>query len=99
MLAAAVLACPVVSWFGGPVWSVAVAGAVVLLAIAWGVGHRPTTVVRQEIHFDTLLFLMAALVLSIGLRNVGTVDRLAGAYAGASAAKIGAISALLGRPC
>ena len=93
-LGAVVLAYPAVSWFGGPVWAVAACGALLLLALASRLGHEPADVVRREVHFDVLLFLLAVLVLSIGLRNVGLVDRLAQLYAGASPMKIGAISAL-----
>jgi arsenical pump membrane protein len=93
-LAAVVVAYPIVSWLGGPVWIVAVAGAAFLLALGARIGHRPRDVVRGEIHFDVLVFLVAVLVLSIGLRNVGLVDRLAQVYAGAGAMKIGVVSAL-----
>jgi arsenical pump membrane protein len=93
-LAAVVLAYPIVSWFGGPVWIVATGGALLLLSIGAASGHRPTTIVRHEVHFDTLLFLFAALVLSVGLRHVGVVDRLAPLYDGACTTKIGVVSAL-----
>ena len=93
-LGTVVLAYPVVSWFGGPVWIVAAVGAVFLLGIAARQGHKPAVIARSEIHFDVLLFLMAALVLSIGLRNAGLVSRLAELYRGAGPMKIGALSAL-----
>jgi len=93
-LASVVLAYPVVSFFGGPVWMVAVGGAVVLLALALRQGHRPTAVLAEEVHLDVLLFLVAVLVLSLGLRNVGVVDHLARAYAGASPLRIGVLSAM-----
>ena len=93
-LASVVLAYPVVSYAGGPVWAVAACGAALLLGIGAWLGARPADVARSEIHLDVLLFLVAVLVLSIGLRNVGLVDRLAHAYAGASPLRIGAVSAL-----
>ena len=93
-LAAVVLAYPVVSYLGGPVWVVAACGAVLLLAVGARLGERPSDVARSEIHLDVVVFLVAVLVLSIGLRNVGLVDRLAHAYAGASPFRIGAVSAL-----
>jgi len=93
-LGAVVLAYPVVSWFGGPVWMVAACGAVFLVGLAAREGHKPAAIARSEIHFDVLLFLMAALVLSIGLRNAGLVGRLTELYRGAGAMKIGALSAL-----
>lgn len=92
-LLAVVAAYPIVSFLGGPVWVVAVGGAALLLALASRAGHRPLTVVRQEAHLDVLLFLVAVLVLSLGLRNVGVVDHLSRAYAGAGPMKIGLLSA------
>jgi len=93
-LASVVLAYPVVSYAGGPVWAVAAAGAVFLLAVGARLGERPADVARTEVHVGVLVFLVAVLVLSIGLRNAGLVDRLAHAYAGASPMRIGVLSAL-----
>jgi len=93
-LAAVVLAYPVVSWFGGPVWLVAAVGAVVLLAIAARAGTSPVAIARDEVHLDTLVFLVAALVLSIGLRNAGLVAWLARMYDGASPLRIGVVCAV-----
>jgi arsenical pump membrane protein len=93
-LLAVVLAYPLVSWAGGPVWMVAVAGALLLVALGARAGHRPMTVLREEVHFDVLVFLVAVLVLSLGLRNVGVVDHLSRAYAGASPMRIGVLSAM-----
>jgi arsenical pump membrane protein len=93
-LAAVVLAYPVVSYAGGPVWAVAACGAAFLLAIGGWLGERPADVARTEVHLDVLVFLVAVLVLSIGLRNAGLVERLAHAYTGASPLRIGAVSAL-----
>lgn len=93
-LATVVLAYPVVSYFGGPVWIVAVCGAVLLLGIGARLGHRPSEIARSEVHLDVLLFLVSVFVLSIGLRNVGLVDRLAHVYEGASPLRVGAVSAL-----
>lgn len=89
-----VLAYPVVSFLGGPMWVVAVAGAALLVALAARAGHRPLAIVREEMHLDVLVFLIAVLVLSVGLRNAGVVARLASAYAGASHVKVGVLSAL-----
>lgn len=93
-LLAVVLAYPVVSWLGGPVWAVAAVGAALLLAIAAAAGHRPAEIVRAEVHWGTLLFLFAALVLSIGLRHVGVVDRLAAVYSESCTMRVGLVSAL-----
>lgn len=94
LLAAVVLSYPVVSYFGGPVWIVAVVGAVVLLGLAAVTKSKPLEIVRREVHYDTLVFLLAAFILSIGLRHVGVVDRLSQLYAGASTTRIGVLSAL-----
>ncbi|MDB4938415.1 MAG: arsenical pump rane protein [Labilithrix sp.] len=93
-LLAVVLAYPLVSWLGGPVWIVAVCGALLLVALGARSGHRPLTVLREEVHADVLVFLVAVLVLSLGLRNVGVVDHLSRAYAGASPMRIGVLSAM-----
>jgi arsenical pump membrane protein len=93
-LAAVVLAYPIVSYAGGPVWTVAAGGAVFLLAVGSVLGQRPAEVARREVHVDVLVFLVAVLVLSIGLRNAGLVDRLTNVYAGGSAFRIGVVSAL-----
>ena len=92
-LLAVVVAYPLISWLGGPVWIVASVGAVVLLVLAVRAGHRPVDVVRQEVHFEVVVFLVAVLVLSLGLRNVGVVEHLSRAYAGASPMRIGLLSA------
>lgn len=75
-------------------WIVALAGALLLLAIGRAAGCRTREVVREGIHADTLLFLVSALILSIGLRNVGIVSHLARIYEGASTMQIGLVSAL-----
>jgi arsenical pump membrane protein len=93
-LAAVVLAYPIISYAGGPVWTVALGGAVFLLVLGSVLGERPLDVARHEVHVDVLVFLLSVLVLSIGLRNVGLVDRLAHVYEGGSAFRIGAVSAL-----
>jgi arsenical pump membrane protein len=89
-----VLSYPVVSALGAPVWAVATAGAVLLVTIAAFAREAPAKIVREEVHWDTLVFLGAVLVLSIGLRNVGITERLAHLYEGASPMRVGLISAL-----
>jgi len=93
-LGVVVLAYPVVSLFDGPVWIVACAGALLLVTIAARTGHRPSSIVRDELHIDVLVFLVAVLVLSVGLKNVGVVERLTGLYRGGSPLRVGVISAL-----
>lgn len=80
--------------FGGPVWIVAVVGAGLALAVGQSAGYRPAGVIRRGVCFDTLIFLACVLVLSVGLLNVGLVDRLAGYYNGAGTFSVGAVSAV-----
>lgn len=94
LLAGVVGSYPVVSYFGGPVWIVAFVGAIVLMGLAWATKSKPVSIVREEVHLDTLVFLLAAFILSIGLRHVGVVDRLGQLYAGATTTRIGVLSAL-----
>jgi arsenical pump membrane protein len=68
-------------------------GALILLAIGRIAGERPKEIVKDGVHLDTLLFLIAALILSIGLRNAGIVERIARLYEGASPMRIGLVSA------
>ncbi len=84
-----------VGYFGGPVWAVATVGAIVALALGARFGnHRPASVVARGVSWETLAFLLAVLVLSLGLREVGLVDRLAAHYAGAGVGTVGVTSAL-----
>jgi arsenical pump membrane protein len=92
-LGAVVGAYPIVSYFDGPVWIVAFVGALLLLAIGRVAGEKPREIVKDGVHADTLLFLVAALILSLGLRNAGIVERLSSLYAGASPQKICLVSA------
>jgi arsenical pump membrane protein len=95
VLGAIVGSYPIASYFGAPVWAVACAGAVPLLALAAATrAESAGRILRREVHWDVLLFLVAVFVLSIGLRNVGFVDHLASAYAGAGVVRVGGVSAL-----
>lgn len=95
LLAGVLPAYSIVGYFGGPVWIVAVGGAAVALAIGFAESREhPLRIVRTGVSWNTLAFLLAVLVLSIGLRNVGLVDHLAELYAGAHTATVGATSAL-----
>jgi len=95
ILAAALIGYSLVGYLGGPVWLVAVTGAVLSLALARrSGGANPVQVVSGGVSWQTLLFLLGVLVLATGLAHVGMVDRLADAYAGADTPRIGVISAL-----
>jgi arsenical pump membrane protein len=88
-------AYPVVSYLGGPIWVVAVSGA----AIATGLTMRyaeatPTSFLRSGVSWDTLIFLLGAFIMSLGLRNAGVVDWLSSLYEHAHVGTVGAASAV-----
>lgn len=97
----ALLACVLVSYpifgsIGGPVWAVAATGALLSLALAWcylGDRAKPLKVVRWGVSWETLAFLLAVLIMSLGLRDVGLVNRLAELYQHAGIVTIGLTSA------
>jgi arsenical pump membrane protein len=95
---AALVAYPVISYRGGPVWAVALAGAVAAVAALWFVDRTPPTRVISGVSWDTLAFLWGVFVIAMGLKNVGLVGALARVYAaptsGQQIARIGAVSAL-----
>src|SRR5205085_3120805 len=69
---------PLLAMLGIPVWPVALGGAIgsTLLArrqLRFGIG----VAVVRGVSWDTLAFLLAVLVMSLGLRDVGLVDRIA----------------------
>lgn len=80
--------------FGGPIWIVATAGALLAVLISARGERRAVDVLYQGISWDTLIFLACVLVLSVGLLNVGLVGHLAGYYEGASVFGVGAVSAV-----
>jgi arsenical pump membrane protein len=84
----------VIGWAGGPVWTVAVAGAVAAALIVGEGARDRLRLCREAVSWDTLGFLIGVLVLAAGLASVGFVDLLATHYTGAGAAEIGVSSAL-----
>ncbi len=104
LLVGSLAAYPLIAYAGGPVWIVAVAVALVALVLAARHGQRgpaggrvpvgSVKLVREAVAWDILVFLCAAFLIALGLRNVGLVERLASAYQDAGAATVGAISAL-----
>lgn len=92
----AVLPCySIAGYVGQPVWMVAAGGAAaaLLLCARSGAG-RPAEVACGGVSWSTLAFLLAVLILSLGLRNVGLVEHLAALYGGANTAVVGTTSAL-----
>lgn len=95
LLGGVLVAYSVVGYLGGPVWAVASAGAVLALALGRAhAGLRPARVVREGVSWETLAFLLAVLILAMGLFEVGLVDRLGALYGDAGVGTIGATSAL-----
>jgi arsenical pump membrane protein len=95
-----VLVCVLVSYpifgaMGGPVWAVASVGALISLLIArQQMNDNPLEIIRTGVSWETLVFLLAVLVMSLGLRDVGLVDRLAALYAQSGLVTIGVVSAI-----
>jgi arsenical pump membrane protein len=91
---------PVMAALGGPIWSVAVLGAIGSLAIARFYKVAPARKLAEHVSIDILAFLWGVFLVVAGLRGVGVVDGLASFYAGyqgdagAHIAVIGVTSAL-----
>jgi arsenical pump membrane protein len=94
LLLSVLAAYSIVGYFGGPVWIVALGGATASLALARRHGnHSAVILIRYGVSWETLVFLLAVLVLALGLLEVGLVDRLVGFYDGASVGGVGFASA------
>jgi len=87
-------AYPLMAYAGGPVYAVAVAGAVVAV---WLCRHhrvgRPGTVLRQDIAWEILVFLAGVSVLAVGLRGMEVGEHLASVYERTGTIGIGLVSA------
>tara|TARA_R110002096_G_scaffold77896_11_gene183497 strand:- start:20312 stop:21463 length:1152 start_codon:yes stop_codon:yes gene_type:complete len=95
LLGGVLIAYSVVGYIGGPVWAVACCGALLALILARGhTQDNPLQIAWQGVSWETLAFLMGVLILSMGLFEVGLVDRLTGLYADAGIATVGAVSAV-----
>lgn len=95
VLAVVLIAYPIASFLDKPIWGVAVAGAVLALWVCsrHGAG-APIEILRTNVSWDTLGFLLGVLVLAFGLRNVGFVDQLSDFYESASLWMVGSVSAI-----
>jgi arsenical pump membrane protein len=94
LLAASLAAYPVMSYFGGPLWIVAVACAV--LGISLCCHHRaanPAQVVTS-VSWEILLFLFCVFVIVLGLKNVGLVAQVASLYQSLGGSSTGQIAAV-----
>lgn len=95
LLGGVLMAYSVVGYIGGPVWAVACCGALLALVLARGhTQHNPLQIAWQGVSWETLAFLMGVLILSMGLFEVGLVDRLTGLYSDAGIATVGVVSAV-----
>ena len=93
LLAFVLAAYPTVSYFGGPIWLVAAAGAALALALAARAEHSVRSV-ANDISWNILVFLILVFVLATGLKNVGLVGHIEAAYARGGILTIGVCSAL-----
>jgi len=95
LLGSVLVAYPVFGFFGGPVWAVASCGALMSLALLRTARNKnPVQALVEGVSWGTLAFLFAVLVISMGLFEVGLVDRLQGLYAGGDVWTVGATSAV-----
>jgi arsenical pump membrane protein len=85
---------PVLALLGAPIWPAATTGAAVALLLAHHHQGMPSRELTASVSWDTLAFLLAVLVISLGLRDVGFVERLARAYHEADVFTVGVMSAL-----
>lgn len=86
---------PLMAAVGGPIWTVAVLGAVGALAIARFYKVAPARKLTEHVSLDILAFLWGVFLVVAGLRSVGVVDGLAHFYAGYEASS-GAHIAVVG---
>lgn len=75
------LSYPIMAAFDGPIWSVAVVGALASLGIVRAYNVAPARTIRGHISFDILAFLWGVFLVVSALRYVGFVDELAAFYA------------------
>ena len=95
LLGAALVSYPIVGVLGGPVWAVPLCGAAISLVLGLRHGaENPVRVVYEGVSWEILLFLLAVLILSLGLAQVGLVERLGSLYADGDLGTVGVTSAL-----
>lgn len=80
VLAATLAAYPVLSVFDGPVWVVAICGAVVAAALCLRARVARWSDIGKAVAWDVLVFVFFMFVVGAGLRNAGAMERLAELY-------------------
>ncbi|MDB5033646.1 MAG: arsenical pump rane protein [Chlorobi bacterium] len=95
LLLCVLVSYPLFGSMGGPVWAVAGVGALLSFVLArQQMKINPTVLLRTGVSWETLVFLLAVLVMSFGLRDVGLVDRLAALYRESGFVMVGIASAI-----
>lgn len=98
LLLAVFLSYPLMAAWDGPIWSVAVLGAIGSAIIAWRYRIATARTMLSHVSVDILAFLWGVFLVVVGLRQVGVVDRLStlyGTYSGGERiAVVGAVAAL-----
>ncbi len=100
LMLAVFCAYPIVAWFDGPTWLVAVCGAGASLLLAKACQIAPPRKVVSHVSLDILVFLWGIFLVVQGLRNVGVVDYLGHLYqcapagSGPGLATVGVVSAV-----
>ncbi|MEP7218725.1 MAG: ArsB/NhaD family transporter [Bacteroidota bacterium] len=95
LLLCVLVSYPIFGSMGGPVWAIAGVGALLSFVLArTQMKIGPTELLRKGVSWETLVFLLAVLVMSFGLRDVGLVERLASLYRESGFVMVGIASAL-----
>jgi len=95
LVLAVMLTYPAVAYAGGPVWSVALAGAIA--AVILGHLHEtatPRAIVGGGVSWNILGFLVGVSLLGVGLRNAGVVQQLAVIYDRGGPQAVAVVSAI-----
>lgn len=92
-------AYPILSYFDGPVWIAAFAGAIFTCGIGLREKHITTRHVVDGVAWDILAFLFLIFVTALGLQNIGITGAMSKVYATANSsghgiALVGGVSAL-----
>jgi arsenical pump membrane protein len=80
ILGATLIAYPILSAFGGPVWIVAVVGAGLTAALCVRARIAAPRDLAESVAWDVLVFVFFMFVVGTGLRKVGAIESLADLY-------------------